>query len=78
MLGEIVDVKIGVNIYYRWFVLREWISHSNITSKVKSEVWDAMRNPFQAKHIQDNMFIRDLVTWQQYDITLENSDIMLN
>jgi len=69
-----------LNIYYRWFVLQEWISNSNITSKVKPEMWDAMRSPFRAKHMSDNMFIEDLVRWHQwhhYNIILDNSDTMV-
>jgi len=39
-----------------------------------------MGSPFQAKHISDSMFIKDLVMWCQwhhYNVKLENSDIML-
>jgi hypothetical protein len=31
------------------------------TSKANPEIWDAMRNPFWAKHINNSMLIRDLV-----------------
>ena len=27
-------------IWYRWFVLRQWTSHSNTTWKPKPEIWD--------------------------------------
>ena len=43
--------------YYLSFDLREWISQSNVTSKVKTAMRDVMRNPFRAKHINDRMFI---------------------
>jgi hypothetical protein len=33
----------------------------NITLKVKSEMLDTMRSPFQAKHINNSMFIQDLM-----------------
>jgi hypothetical protein len=49
--------KIMINIYFRWFVLWEWISQSNITSKANPEMWDATRSQFWAKHINDSMFI---------------------
>ena len=48
-----------IYIYYCWFVLWEWISQSHFTSKVKTEMWDAMKSPFWAKHINDNMFIEN-------------------
>jgi len=51
-----------INIYYRRFVLREFISQSNITPEAKPEIRDAMRNPFRTKHINDSIFIADLVT----------------
>jgi hypothetical protein len=35
------------------------------------------RSPFWAKYIHDGMFIEDSVRWFYYDVTLENSDIML-
>jgi len=35
----------------------EMIAQSNFTSNVKPEIWDAVRSPFQAKHVNDNMFI---------------------
>jgi hypothetical protein len=65
------------NIYYHWFVLRKWISQTNITSKTNPEIWDMMRSPFQAKYINDSMFIKDLLRWHHFSVTLENSDIML-
>jgi hypothetical protein len=37
----------------------------------------AMRSPFQAKHINKSMFIKDLVTLRHINVTLENSDSML-
>jgi len=66
--------------YYCWFVLREWISQSNFTSKAKPEMYDTTRSPYWAKHtkcIYDSMFIEDLVRCRHYNITLENSNIML-
>ena len=33
----------------------------------KDEAWDVMRNPFQARHINDNMFIDELWKWRQYN-----------
>jgi len=44
-------------------------------SHIKGRARDAMRNPFRAKHINDSMFIEDLLMWH-HNITLENSDIM--
>ena len=32
----------GVNIYYRWFALRELISQSDLASKTKAEIRDAI------------------------------------
>jgi hypothetical protein len=49
-------------------------------SHIKDEAWDviyAMRSPFRAKHINDSMFIEDLVTWRQHNVILENSDTIL-
>jgi hypothetical protein len=66
--------------FNHWFVLPEWISQSNITSKAKPEIWDGTRSPFWAKNINNSMFIEDLVTcrqWRHYNVILENSDIML-
>ena len=43
------------------------------------ETWDTMRSPLRAKHINNSMFIKDLVRWRQwrhYSITIKNSDIM--
>jgi hypothetical protein len=43
-------------------------------------VWDVMKNLFQAKHINDSMFIKDLETcrqWRHYNVILENSGIIL-
>ena len=60
-------------IYQRKFALREWISHSNITLKTKSQmfkIWNAMRSPFQAKHISNSMFMRIC----QRDVMLEIND----
>jgi hypothetical protein len=37
---------------------------------VRWEMRDAMRSPFQAKHINENMFIEDLSMWCQYNVTL--------
>jgi hypothetical protein len=53
-----------LDVFYRRFVLRELISQSNITCtpKAKPEIRDAMRNPFSTKHINDSIFIEDLVT----------------
>jgi len=30
-----------------------------------------MRSPFQAKHINDSMFIEDLVMWRHYSVILD-------
>jgi len=38
-------------------------SQSNITSKAKPEMPESMRSPFRAKHLNDSMFIEDLVRW---------------
>jgi hypothetical protein len=70
--------KLPINTYYHWFVLQEWISQGNLSSKKKSEMWNVMRSLFQEKHINYSMFIvelavSDIIT----NITLENSDIML-
>jgi len=51
--------------------LQEWISQSDVASRAKSEIWDAMRSPFRAKHINDSMFIEDLIMWRHYGITLK-------
>jgi hypothetical protein len=40
-------------------------------------MWDVTRSLFQVKYINDSMFIKDLVKWCHYNVTLENSDIML-
>ena len=45
-------------------------------SHTEGEVWDVKRNAFRANLINDRMFIKDLVTWCHYDVTLENSDII--
>ena len=37
----------------------------------------ALRSPFQAKHINDSMLIKNLVRWHYHNIILENNDIML-
>jgi hypothetical protein len=50
-----------INIYSRWFVLREWISPSNLPLKTKSEMSDVTRSSFRVKHINDSMFIMNLV-----------------
>ena len=41
------------------------ISQSNFASKEKPKKQDVMRNPFQAKNINDSMFIEDLSKWHQ-------------
>ena len=63
-----IIMMLPINIYYHWFVLQEWISQRNITSKVNHEMWDTMRSPFQAKHIYYSMFIseRRIRRWQYY------------
>ena len=40
----------------------------------EGKVWDVMKSPLRAKHINDSMFIDDLARWRQYSITLENSN----
>jgi hypothetical protein len=55
-----------INIYYYKFVLRKWISRSNIALK-KQEIWNANRSPFRAKHINNRMFIEDFYRWRQYN-----------
>jgi hypothetical protein len=60
----------------RHIVLWMCINHVNVTSKVKFVMWDAMKRPFQAKHIDDRTCIENLETWQRkrhYDVTWENS-----
>ena len=59
------------NIFYRWFVLREWISQSNLASKAKSEMWKVIRNSSQAKHINNSMFTEDLLRRHHYSVTLK-------
>ena len=44
---------------------------------IEDESWDMMRSPFQAKYINDSMFIKDLLRWHHFSVTLENSDIIL-
>ena len=46
-------------IYYRL------ISQSSITSKVKAKMLDAIRSQFQAKHVNDSMFMEDLSMQRQ-------------
>ena len=41
-----------INICYRWFILQEYISQTNITSKANHDVLNAMRNPFRGKAYQ--------------------------
>ena len=52
-------------------------SQSIIASKAKLEMWNDMRSSFRTKHINDSMLIKDLVRWRLYNVTLENSNIML-
>ena len=52
-------VQLGLDIYYYWFVLWEWISQSNLVSNTKPELGDVMRNPFRSKYMNDSMFIKD-------------------
>jgi hypothetical protein len=41
-------------------------------------VWDVMKNPFGAKHINDSMFIKEMCRqWRHYNVILENSRIIL-
>jgi hypothetical protein len=40
-------------------------------------MFDVTRIPFHAKHINDSIFIEDLVKWHHDNVTLKNSDIML-
>ena len=37
-------------IYHRSLALGEYISHCNITLKMKADMWDVMRSPFRARH----------------------------
>ena len=47
-------------------------------SLIEGEDWDVRSNQFRAKHIDNSMFIEDLVMWRRDDnVTLENSVIML-
>jgi hypothetical protein len=60
-----------MKIYHRRFILREWISQSNITSKFDARC--------DEKFINDSMITKDLSMWRQwhwYNITLEISDDM--
>ena len=38
------------NIYYPWFILREWISLSTLTWKAKAAIWDVMRRMDFSEH----------------------------
>jgi hypothetical protein len=38
------------NIYYPWFILREWISLSTLTWKAKAAIWDVMRRMNFSEH----------------------------
>jgi hypothetical protein len=61
-----------------WFVLWGLIYRTNVTSKAKPEMWDALKNHFLAKHSNHSMFIEDLVRWRQwghYILTLQNSNM---
>lgn len=46
---------------YRYTII-DLISQSNIISNAKSEMRDAIKNPFRTKHINDSMFIEDFIT----------------
>ena len=70
-----------INKYYHWLVLRKWISHCNIASEAKIEMWDAMRSPLSSKHINDSISIEDLTRphqWRQYNITFLHTEINHN
>jgi hypothetical protein len=56
--GHRSESYIYIYIYYHGFVFRKRISQSNITSKAKPG--DAI-SPFQATHMNDSMFIDDLL-----------------
>ena len=56
------SISMNGNIYYLWFVLQEWIFPSIITSKRSLRC--EMQCPFLAKHINDSIFIKDLVIWR--------------
>ena len=67
-----------INIYYHWFVLREWISLSNVASTEKPELWDAVRSLLRAKRMNDSMFFDDLwrpCQWCQYKWILLHVEI---
>ena len=60
-------------MYYRWFVLWGWISHQRRSLKCDKKF-------IQTKHINDSMFIEDLVTWHQWrhhSLILHNSDMYM-
>ena len=60
----------------RHIVLWMWINHVNVTLMVKFVIWDAMKRPFQAKHINDRTCIENLETWRKkrnYNVTWENN-----
>ena len=70
---------LSLYLSYWWFITRERISQSNLSSNVKPELWEPMRIRFLAKHVNDSMFIEDLERWRQwncYNITLKYSNIM--
>jgi len=64
---------LNVNLYYCWFVLREWISQRNIAPKSKLVIWHAIRILFWTKHINNGIFKEDVTRrqqWRQYNIIL--------
>ena len=50
-----------IHIYYRWFVLIEWIIAYKHRIEVMSVIRDVMRSSFRAKHNKDSMVIKDFL-----------------
>jgi hypothetical protein len=73
--------NLPINIYYlmyRWFVFANMYFWEQYHIEVKPEMQDAMRIPFQAKHINNSIFIEDLLRWRQwrhYNVALLHIEI---
>jgi hypothetical protein len=61
-------------IFYKYALSLICFARKDISEQSLIEVatwdvkWDAMRNPFRAKHINDSMFVEDLITWHFYSV----------
>ena len=49
----------------------------HLESTFVTQMWGAMISSFRGKHMNDGMFIEDLVTWRHYSVILENNDVIL-